>query len=67
MAKCPYNRKRLTQISQSTNDLVSEETGIIKSRQDILKEEYELMECFKEECGVWHKGRCCYQVVQLNE
>ena len=66
MISCPYNRKKLTQVNHRVNDLASEETGVVNSSKEVIKEEYELMECTKEGCGVWHDGKCNYQVVQLN-
>jgi hypothetical protein len=39
---------------------VSEETGIIKSTTEIIHEEYELMECLKDECGASVNRRCNY-------
>ena len=27
---------------------------------------FELMECEKENCGVYHNGRCCYASVNLD-
>lgn len=57
---CPYKRKRLAYTRQVKNELVSEETGIIKGYTECVVEEYGLMECPKEECAVWIDGRCQY-------
>lgn len=57
---CPYNRKTLTQVTQYTNDLVNEENGFIKSHQEVIREEYAMMDCQQENCGAWHKGKCNY-------
>lgn len=67
MKKCPYNRKKLIQIIQQVNDLASEETGVVKSHKQALTEEYELMECLGENCGVYYSGKCNYQVVQVSD
>lgn len=58
--KCPYNRKSLRQISEYVNDLVNEEVGVIRSNQEIINEEYELMDCYGENCGCYYNGRCRY-------
>jgi hypothetical protein len=58
--KCPYNRKTLSYVRKTTNDLASEETGIIKSSIEVVREDYELMECVRNECGVFLNGRCNY-------
>lgn len=57
---CPYNRKKLMQISKLSNDLANEESGAINSSKQVISEEYELMECTKELCGVFYNGRCHY-------
>ena len=57
--KCPYNRKKLTQISQTSNDIANEEVGSIKSNQQVIKEEYEMMDCVVEECGAWKQSHGC--------
>jgi hypothetical protein len=60
--KCPYNRRSIKYVKKTTNDLCSEETGILKSYVEIYNEEYELMECLKDDCGTYRNGRCCYYV-----
>lgn len=55
---CPYNRKTLKQVVQGTNNI--DENGFIKSKQDVILEEYTLMDCPKENCGAWRDNRCCY-------
>lgn len=57
---CPYNRKSEICSKQYINDLVSEDTGIIKSNNECYIVKFELMECPGEECGVWHNGKCNY-------
>lgn len=63
---CPYNRKAQTQIYQLVNDLVIEDTGVIKSSQYIIRDTFEMMECPQEGCAAWQNGRCCYASVNLN-
>jgi hypothetical protein len=58
--KCPYNRKSLQYVRKTTNDLANEETGVIKSTTEVVQEEYELMPCIKEDCGVFVSGKCNY-------
>jgi len=50
--KCPYNRKTSKTVRQSK--IVDELT------EEVWVEEYELMECSKENCGVYHNGRCAF-------
>jgi hypothetical protein len=58
--KCPYNRKSLKWVKQYTNDLINEETGVVKSNNEVLIETYELADCLQSECGAWHDDRCQY-------
>ncbi|HEY5585715.1 MAG TPA: hypothetical protein VIK78_14665 [Ruminiclostridium sp.] len=58
--QCPYNRKSARWVKQYKNNLISEDTGIISSQEEILVEEYFLMDCPKEECGAWQNDRCNY-------
>ena len=60
---CPYNRKSSKWVKQYKNNLVNEELGIIKSNEEVLIEEYTLMECPKEGCGVWRNDRCNYNQI----
>jgi hypothetical protein len=60
---CPYNRKKITQISQYTNDLADDVNGVIKSNKAVLSETYELMECSEENCGAYFNGRCNYTIL----
>ena len=62
MKKCPYHRVKSTQVFQRNNDLVDEETGIIKSIQDVTIDTYILMDCLEEKCGAYFDGRCNYRV-----
>lgn len=57
---CPYNRKSLKYIKKYSNDLVNEETGIIRSNTETVVEEYTMMECPQENCGAWRNGKCNY-------
>ena len=63
MKYCPYNRKKLTNISMYTNDLCDEVNGVIKSRKDVTTETYELMQCSAENCGAYFNGRCNYNIL----
>lgn len=58
--QCPYNRKSLKYVKDYKNDLVDEENGILKGYKEAYFEEYSLMECAKENCGVWQDGKCNY-------
>jgi hypothetical protein len=52
---CPYNRKSLKQVTQTKH---SYEEGNNNFSEQILIEDYVLMECPKEECGAWQNDRC---------
>ena len=65
MMMCPYNRKKLTQTILTEN--IKDDDGFTKTIKQVLQEEYSLMECNKDKCGVCYNNRCNYQVVQLNE
>jgi hypothetical protein len=58
--KCPYNKKSIKYVKDYTNELIDEETGVLKGYKEAYYEEYELMDCLKEECGVWQCSRCNY-------
>ncbi|HEY5586718.1 MAG TPA: hypothetical protein VIK78_19790 [Ruminiclostridium sp.] len=58
--QCPYNRKQENCVKQYKNDLINEETGIIKGYTEGYVVEFKLMDCPKEECGAWHNGKCNY-------
>lgn len=60
MIICPYIRKSLRYVKQYKNNLVSEESGIVRSNEEVVIEEYAQMECKQEQCGVWHDGKCNY-------
>jgi len=62
---CPYNRKKLIQSILTTYE--KDDNDFTKSTKQVLQEDYTLMDCTKEQCGVYQNGRCCYQVVQLND
>lgn len=56
--KCPYNRKSETQVQnwrQSADENQSPEEG-----RTVTQTVFELMDCQRENCGVWRNGRCCY-------
>lgn len=56
--KCPYNCRSETQVQnwdQSVNENQSPEKG-----RTVTQIVFELMDCEKENCGVWRNGRCCY-------
>lgn len=63
---CPYNRAKQTQVMQYTNDLVDEESGIIRSYQHIVTDSFEMMECPREGCAAWQSGRCRYASVNFD-
>lgn len=64
--KCPYNRKSETQVLQWSQEPCEDNETVFKNGNQIVKTSFELMECSKEECGVWHNGRCCYASVNLD-
>ena len=57
---CPYNRKQENCVKQYKNDLVNEDTGIVKGYTEAYTVKFELMECAKENCGAWQNGKCNY-------
>lgn len=60
---CPYNRKRQTTVLQWTQSNGDEG---VTDLQQIEKVDFCMMECPKEGCAVWHNGRCCYAIVNLD-
>ena len=62
---CPYNRAGQTQVMQYTNELVDEESGIIRGYEHIVADAFTMLECPREGCAVWRDGRCCYAAVSL--
>lgn len=64
--KCPYNRKSETQILQWTQEPDEQNETVLKSGGQITKTSFELMECTREACGAFYRGRCCYASVNLN-
>ena len=58
--KCPYNRKRETQVLQWTQDPFDDNDALLKGGEQITTTSFELMDCVKEECGAYYDGRCCY-------
>jgi hypothetical protein len=57
---CPYNRKQEKYFKQYKNDLINEDTGIIKGYTEGYVVKFELMECVQENCGAWQDGKCKY-------
>lgn len=58
---CPYVRTSEVEISQSSNDLVDKETGVLRGYQQIVIKHYTMAECARKQCGAWHWGRCRYK------
>jgi hypothetical protein len=63
---CPYVRKSETHI-QHWGQTPDENTGHLARGTTIDKWTYTLMECEKENCGVWQNGKCCYSSVKLKD
>ena len=57
---CPYNRKRLTYVKNTAYEFLDEERGVAKAVRETYLEDYIMMECVAEECGVWRDGHCNY-------
>lgn len=55
--KCPYviHRRMVTQSSIEYN-----EDGQQNSWTEVRNNIAEFAECKKENCGAWHRGKCCY-------
>lgn len=53
--KCPYTIDETVQVNEYTYD---ENGGVKKHR---LIEQRKLMECVKDDCAAWHKGKCQYR------
>lgn len=51
---CPYVKRGWTRGTVISYNEEGQETG------SIISESYIIEECKKEECGVWHDGRCKY-------
>lgn len=64
--KCPYNRKRETQVIQWTQEPFEDNDTLLKGGEQITTTSFELMDCVKEECGAYHDGRCCYSSVNFD-
>ncbi len=64
--KCPYNRKKETQILQWTQEPDENNETVLKSGEQITTTTFELMECTREQCGAFHNGRCCYASVSMD-
>jgi len=58
--QCPYNRKSIKYVKQYKNDLINEDTGIIQGCEEVVVEEYTLMSCPQNLCGVYFNGKCHY-------
>lgn len=58
---CPYRQKSTKHVEQHQNDLVDEETGVTRGTKVTFIENFEYCECEKDNCGAWHKGKCCYK------
>jgi len=56
--QCPYNRKSTRYVKQYKNDLISEDIGIIKGCEEVVVEEYTLMDCLQSECGAYGNDKC---------
>ena len=39
---------------------------VLTSGKQMTQYNFELMDCYKEECGAWQSGKCCYASVNLN-
>lgn len=63
---CPYNRAGQTQVMQYTNELVDEESGVIRGYQHIVTDAFTMLECPGEGCAVWRDGQCRYAAVSLD-
>ena len=59
MKKCPHNRKSLRQVSQYKNEIINEDVGVIKGKDEVLVETYEFDTCPEGGCGVWVEGFGC--------
>lgn len=56
--KCPYNRissRQIYRIAKTYND-----DNLEVNQEYNFNENHQLMDCLKEECGVYRSGRCCY-------
>lgn len=58
---CPYNRKSEICAKQYINDLVNEDTGIIKGNNENYIVTFNMMECPQEGCGAWQNDKCNYR------
>ena len=51
---CPYNQRKQTVITCISYNENGQEIG------SVVQNTFQNMECIKEQCGVWHGGRCRY-------
>lgn len=51
---CPYNQRKQTVITCISYNENGQEIG------PVVQNTFQNMECIKEQCGVWHGGRCRY-------
>lgn len=63
---CPYNRKSETQTLMWEQNPTEENETVMKNGKQITKTTFELMECSKENCGVYRNGKCCYASVNFD-
>lgn len=56
---CPYSRKSET-LREVWKNSVDDETYTPSSGETIKTIVYKLMDCKKEQCGVYYNGRCHY-------
>ena len=68
--RCPHLYKSRKTVRQHVNNLVNEETGVIKSQDEITIDTYEYEECLKENCAAWIEGVGCNfygEIIPINE
>ncbi len=59
---CPYWTEKETRVVQSVNDLVDEETGVLRGAQEVTVHRYTAMKCKRSGCAAWRDGACRYVV-----
>lgn len=61
---CPYNIQKIVQVDQNRYEYNDDNMTTLHEHK--LIEIRDMMECLKEDCAAWHKGRCRYAAVSLD-
>ncbi|MBC8534141.1 hypothetical protein [Yeguia hominis] len=57
---CPYNMKSQVSVQQWMQEYGGENGDQTPAGTTITNEQFEYMECAREDCGAFYDGRCHY-------